>query len=85
MSAVREVQSVFVVTMRRSESAEPESYYIPAPDALTAETRARSIGKMADGILLSIASDAPALIESEADEKSAAQCAVGRALRPAPF
>jgi hypothetical protein len=46
--------SVFIVTIRRSERSEPEAYYMPAPTPAVAELRVRRLAKAPQAAVLSI-------------------------------
>jgi hypothetical protein len=45
---------IFVVTIRRGEKSEPESYYMPAETAAIAELRVRRVAKAPTASVLNI-------------------------------
>lgn len=55
--ALTPANSVFIVTIRRGELSEPESFHIPAPSPEVAERRVRSIAKAPRAAVLAIQPD----------------------------
>jgi hypothetical protein len=50
--------TVFIVTIRRGDNSEPESFYIPAATAQWAKRRACSIAKIPKRAILSVEAEA---------------------------
>jgi hypothetical protein len=50
--------ALFIVTIKRGDQSEPESFYIPAPDDVLAKRRACSIAKIPKGAILSVEAQA---------------------------
>jgi hypothetical protein len=58
MAGTEVKSAVFIVTIKRGDSSEPESFYIPAPDTVWAKRRACSIAKIPKNAILSVEAQA---------------------------